>query len=156
MMKASSLLLFCLFTVLFVLLFQVMSHNSDLSTETKVVQEPLDIISNETDTYYITNKLDTLYALKDNLSNLRNELYEKPLDKLLNIQSRIMDPSQGLSFRVSIDTSSSSPLENKLHIDVPVGPQGPPGLPGEEGLQGDKGEEGERGEEGNCGPVVRL
>lgn len=154
MLERATMLLFCLFTVLFVLLFQVVSQNSVLTTETRVVQEPLDVISNETDAYYITNKLETLYALKDNLSNLRNELYEKPLDKLLTIHPKMMESSEGPSFRVSIDTSSS--LENKLHIDVPVGPRGSPGLPGEEGFQGDKGEEGERGEDGNCGPVVRL
>lgn len=143
-------LLFCLFTVLFVLLFQAIAIHFEEKT-----QEPLlDVISNETDNYYISNKLDTLYALKDNLSNLRNELYSKPLDKLLAIETKNMNIGEGPSFRVSIETSS--PLEHKLHIDVPVGVKGPPGLPGDIGPKGDKGEQGEEGEDGNCGPAVRL
>ena len=149
---SQNILLFCLFTVLFVLLFQVISEHSN--EKMKPLQEPLDIISNETDAYYISNKLNTLYALKDNLSNLRNELYTKPLDNLLTVHPRMMEAKEGPSFHVSIE--SLSPLEHKLHIDVPIGVQGPPGSQGEEGPQGDLGEEGERGEDGNCGPTVRL
>lgn len=146
-------LLFCLFTVLFVLLFQVITIHFEWKKENNV-HEPLDVISNETDNYYISNKLETLYALKDNLSNLRNELYSKPLDKLLTIEPKKMNVGESASFRVSMETSS--PLEHTLHIDVPVGVQGPPGLPGDTGPKGDKGEQGDQGEEGNCGPVVKL
>ena len=154
MFKSANLLLFCLFTTLFVLLFQALSQIDRDEQQTEDAKEPFDVISNETDSYYITNKLETLYALKDNLSNLRNELYEKPLEKLLTIETKKMDPSDGSSFRVSVESVSS--LENKLHIDVPVGPQGPPGLSGEKGAQGNRGEEGDRGEEGNCGQAIRL
>ena len=146
-------LLFCLFTVLFVLLFQVITLHFEWKKGSNV-HEPLDVISNETDNYYISNKLETLYVLKDNLSNLRNELYSKPLDKLLTIEPKQMNVGESASFRVSMETLS--PLEHTLHIDVPVGVQGPPGENGDTGPKGDKGEQGDQGEEGNCGPAVKL
>ena len=153
MTSFQDIFLFILITLTFVLLFQVIEHHTYSFRDTILdTRESFNVISNTTDTYYLSEKMEQLTSIKDNLLGLRNDLYEKQSENILQLQTKSSDHEDEHHFSAEIEKTNT--FENIVKISIPKGEKGDDGPEGASGEQGEQGDQGIRGEDGYCGAII--
>ena len=163
-MKRSYLILVTLiFIIFFSLIFSfIFSNILKESMEAKITLDDVYInpISNLIDSKYVSDKTQQILQLKQQLYDLRNIIYDKPLQNIINLNYKLRENTNPTllleemknEFKVSLDANH---FNNTYTIHIPTGDKGPQGPIGEKGDIGDAGEKGERGPDGYCGIYIK-
>ena len=98
--------------------------------------------ANLIDAKKIQMRLDNLNKQIEELTNLKNDLEDSLVHRIIGITYEYKEADKPDSTTYDIQT---------IDVKVPVGETGEPGIQGEKGIQGEDGIQGERGDEGNQG-----
>jgi hypothetical protein len=106
--------------------------------------------ANLIDAKKIQTRLDNLNKQIEELTNLKNDLEDSLVHRIIGItyEYKEADKPDSTTYDISI---SGDAFNQTIDVKVPVGETGEPGIQGEKGIQGEDGIQGERGDEGNQG-----
>lgn len=146
--------------LVFFVLFYNLNSNEQIETFSPMTSDAtstnLDVnhMANAVDATYLNAKTTQLVNLKNDLSKIRDTLYNKKLSDFLIIQPTYKTLDDANPQQFDVDITKEGDFSNIIHLSVPIGTKGVQGPVGNKGSQGKKGETGEKGPVGHCGAII--
>lgn len=146
--------------IVFFVLFYILNSNeqietfSPMSSDATPTNMNVNPQANAVDANYLNAKTTQLVNLKNDLSKIRDTLYNKKLSDFLIIQPTYKTLDDANPQQFDVDITKESDFSNIIHLSVPIGTKGVQGPVGNKGSQGKKGETGEKGPVGHCGAII--
>ena len=158
-MKQNGLLIISI--IVFSLLFYILNNNNNYEQNIApqietFTSEKLDInpYADAVDVTYLNTKTTQLIKLKNDLLEIRNNLYNKKLTDFLIVKSKYKDLDDANPQQYDVEIKKEGNFSNIINLSVPIGIKGEQGLVGNKGSQGQRGQTGEKGPVGHCGRII--
>jgi len=109
--------------------------------------------SNKLDAKFLSNKLEIVYKLKQELNEIKEKFYTNNINDIIKFNAVKKTNKKDLNYSVKLDSPHN--FDNLYTIEIPMGEIGQIGSPGEQGQMGIKGDTGTKGPDGHCGILLK-
>lgn len=147
--------------IVFFALFYILNNNEQIETFSPMSSDatPTNLSvnpeANVVDANYLNAKTNQLVNLKNDLSKIRDTLYNKKLTDFIIVQPKyksLEDSANPQQYDVEI--SKTDNFSNTIALSVPIGIKGEQGAVGNKGPRGPQGPQGDKGSVGHCGAII--